>query len=1042
MGQGRVLTALHCVRSPDGRARKHLQVYLRDDLAKKNGRFFRATVIWPERLYLPSPDVAVLQIGGDDAPTAVADHRFSELPRVPILGSARGFPAFAKGEELPGGRLEREQPGRVHFTSLTRRELTIDATGHPSISTKDWAGLSGGPLLANELIVGVMREVPDKWPDGAIIAEPLAPLLRGTLGARLRELLGITRALEDPTDPFQLTLFKSYEYIGSESFQASQRIFDLAQSQAFHGRSKDAEAVEQGLMAGRGVTLLYGEAGLGKSRLVASLAHRLSRSHSRTVLTHAFSVRDTRSATRDAMVANLVRQAADLLGPAALGEGAPNDALLSDRLARLLQSDQADNQALIVIIDGLDEAAELIAPWAFRLGKGVFVLATCRVASGEKPRVLAQWRDRAVEAEQLLLEHALEPLDEEDVAHWISGTIGRAVGSSDPIVSDIMEVGEGIWLFIKFILDDETAGLVIEKKNGFLDYATQRLQELSDALALTNSRWSWGEIKKLFTLLVAAKIPLPEAALGDLVSPHLLDELDPRARRWLLRQDDHVSFAHPRFATIFGAALPKLKPDLAGIVQRSLEEVCTEAWRAWQRDDRTPRAILPYALAWLPTHLIESGLFEAAASLLSDGRFVQARLERSPTRATVHRSATETIRVSFHVVDDHPIAYWRLFWTEVEGRVARAIERATSLASDPVQLFVQLALDRLGPEAPAAAGLRAKAMAPRLMEACGFQHPNLLRSLDDLHDPGTSVITGVLEFSDMFVSWGEDGAIRFLSRDGEPRPSAECRAHDGKISGVLVLTDSLVSWGSDGFVRFWDREGRLRSRGTEIAHAGGVKGVQVVDRGLVSWGGDGTVRCWSLDGQYRNDWPRVDETRAFKGAFAAGDTLATWDERSIEFVDLDGKLLQRLDWDRWWHGVDEMIQVDDRLIGWGLYALRIWTVQGELLAGGPVDERIQGLLPLDHGLVTWNSEGSIMFWTKDGKRRNGGSNTAHKSSVDRVVRLADGLVSWGSDGAIYFWTHEGDLRPGGGRDAHVSGVYGMLVDGDQLISWGGRGIRF
>ena len=170
VGQGRVLTVLHCIRWPDGRVRDHLQVYLRDDLTKRTGRFFRATVVWPERLDLPLPDVAVLAIEEANAPAAIMEHRFGELPRVPTQGSARGFPAFATGDELAGERLERDQPGRVYFTSLTRRELTIDATGsHPLKGTARWAGLSGGPLLANELIVGVMREVPDIDPAKVVL---------------------------------------------------------------------------------------------------------------------------------------------------------------------------------------------------------------------------------------------------------------------------------------------------------------------------------------------------------------------------------------------------------------------------------------------------------------------------------------------------------------------------------------------------------------------------------------------------------------------------------------------------------------------------------------------------------------------------------------------------------------------------------------------------------------------------------------------------------------------------------------------------------
>jgi len=53
-------------------------------------------------------------------PAAQVEHRFGDVPRVPTWvptpGSARGFPASTAGRQLPGGRIEHDQPGRVHYT--------------------------------------------------------------------------------------------------------------------------------------------------------------------------------------------------------------------------------------------------------------------------------------------------------------------------------------------------------------------------------------------------------------------------------------------------------------------------------------------------------------------------------------------------------------------------------------------------------------------------------------------------------------------------------------------------------------------------------------------------------------------------------------------------------------------------------------------------------------------------------------------------------------------------------------------------------------
>jgi hypothetical protein len=223
IGRGLVLTALHCVCDPANgwRRREGLEVHLFRYLFQKSVMPFGAEVVWPQLKDLGDhpPDIAVLQIkaddpSADDPPTALVEHVFGELPLVPTNGSARGFPKSAAGPELLDGRVEHEQPGRVHYTSLTRRSLTIDLIGPHKLEGRErWKGLSGGPLLANGLIVGVMREVRDAWKGEAIEAEPLAPLLRND--EILRNRLGVGLPLVDPSDPGQTTLLKAYEVIGT-----------------------------------------------------------------------------------------------------------------------------------------------------------------------------------------------------------------------------------------------------------------------------------------------------------------------------------------------------------------------------------------------------------------------------------------------------------------------------------------------------------------------------------------------------------------------------------------------------------------------------------------------------------------------------------------------------------------------------------------------------------------------------------------------------------------------------------------------------------
>lgn len=208
VGRGLVLTALHCACDPKGqwRVRNNLGVYLLRDLQQGIENHLDAHIVWPrtEILGKHPPDVAVLQIDGDCRPVPSGEHKFGDLPRTPTVGSARGFPASSKGSFLPGGRIEYDQPGRVTYTSATRRALTIDATGPYHLDgLQRWAGLSGGPLFANGLIVGVMREVSEGWRGEAIEAEPLAPLLLNEADASLRTLLNVTLPLANRAIPYR-----------------------------------------------------------------------------------------------------------------------------------------------------------------------------------------------------------------------------------------------------------------------------------------------------------------------------------------------------------------------------------------------------------------------------------------------------------------------------------------------------------------------------------------------------------------------------------------------------------------------------------------------------------------------------------------------------------------------------------------------------------------------------------------------------------------------------------------------------------------------
>ena len=74
------------------------------------------------------------------------------------------------------------------------------------------------------------------------------------------------------------------------------------------------------------------------------------------------------------------------------------------------------------------------------------------------------------------------------------------------------------------------------------------------------------------------------------------------------------------------------------------------------------------------------------------------------------------------------------------------------------------------------------------------------------------------------------------------------------------------------------------------------------------------------------------------------------------------------------------------------------------------ENRVEGVLALSDGLVSWGGDGAIRFWSLAGEPHPGGVPKAHEGRVSRVLKLSNELVSWGGDGAIRFWSLAGEPR--------------------------------
>ena len=906
---------------------------------------------------------------------------------------------------------------------------------------------------------------------------------------RLADLVFAISEQESIDPVLQKVLGAAYEVIGTESHAASERIANRHLQNPIYGRGFDRENLDQFLnWQDRGILLLTGDAGAGKSRLMAEMAAAWDQP-GQTVLRHFFSMHESHWGSRDLMIANLARQAAQKLGPDCLGEGEPGDLKrLADRLSSLLAKDRKDDR-LILVIDSLDEAAEPIEPFQVPLGAGVYILLSIRADEEMLPRLAQKWLNQTLNPRRLSRQHYLEMIDSNGIANWLTGATGESYYPTDDLVQRALRACDGVPLFAEFLIPSAITALKAGKKDvmpeSFDTYVRTILEGLIDLdINPGQTGWSLQSTLDLFGLAAVAKAALPARICQIAANGGRLDKLDARIARWFILHHGKsgllLALRHPRLVEVFLRVLPQLDVSPSDC-RESLIKVLREHRNKSEQIDAHWHAV-----RWLPSYLLDAGLNEDAADLLGDLAFMLDRLRQRPEAFEISSLASETINLNSELDGHHKdLASLSRFWSETETTITKACQTNYVITQRVFDQIRQIIHDR-----PLRVTFleQSDAYYPSisLQSPQPYLHPNLFRAQDNAH---SGAIVGIQQIGDRIVSWGDDGSLRFWSLTGQAMEGGDLKAHSGGIRGIQQIGDRIVSWGADGALRFWSLTGQAMEGGDLKAHSDGIRGIQQIGDRIVSWGADGALRFWSLTGQAMEGGDLKAHSGGIRGIQQIGDRIVSWGiYGELRFWSLTGQAIEGGDLEAHLGGILGIQQIGDRIVSWGADgALRFWSLTGQAMEGGDLkahSDGIRGIQQIGDRIVSWGIYGELRFWSLTGQAVEGGDLEAHfggiwdiqqiedrivswgnnvalrcgsltgqamegsdlwahSSAIDGIQQIGDRIVSWGYDGALRFWSLTGHAMEGGDLNAHSGGIRGIQQIGDRIVSWGYDGaLRF
>ena len=722
------------------------------------------------------------------------------------------------------------------------------------------------------------------------------------------------------------------------------------------------------------VFFLTGKPGVGKSAFAAWLAHQ---NKSNIIAAHFIEYnKPDRKDPRRIILSIAFQIAARLPDYRKFLMGLPElDRLGEKKAAELFryllveplnQAIEGGRERYAVIIDALDEAADepgnsivdIIAQETDLLPKWVTFIITSRPnpdimrrLSGLAPMELAADDER----------------NRQDLSDYFRKWIDNrklTLPNPEEAVSGIVSASEGIFLYLqKFREWVENHGWIDVTDSTTYPKGMTGMYQLYFKRQFPDIEAYEKYQVPLLELIAVACEPLPAALAEKALNWKGRDKikvLDPLGSLFQ-KQDGRITPFHKSVKDWL------VNPDDAGnyfiAVEDGHRKLADHGWRQYEQNVETMDA---YHMAWLPSHLAETGKYENLVTLLKDFDYMMARLKAGMLERLLENYRELTKEIPLTTRKD--LRYEEAFYRERAHILRRANDEWPAH-----KILLQLAIEHAD-DSPLTIGAE-KFLADGKCDWLWLRREMRMAHIGsepfvDYFERHTKAVEGAIVLSNrLILSWSRDKTLRLWDNNG--KPVAIFHGHTDFVNGAMLLPDGrILSWSRDRTLRLWDNDGKPLA--VMEGHTGWVDGVLELSNGqLLSWAWDNTMRLWGRNGQLC--------------AILDGHT---------DLV----------------NGVCELS--DDRLLSWSNdKTLRLWNNNGNIVSvlEGHT-HRVDGALELSDGLLlSWAWDNTLRLWDKEGKPLK--VFLGHTNWVKGAMELHDGLtLSWSDDGDIRLWNRDGSPR--------------------------------